>query len=80
MVDNGLLEEIIALRKEGSRIYGSENVIDHEEGIFQSIGRFCGPRLQDKASDQNLYSQVTKNSPASQPTHSPLHIHFSHLR
>jgi tRNA dimethylallyltransferase len=41
MVDNGLLEEIIALRREGTRIYGSENVIDHEEGIFQSIGRFA---------------------------------------
>jgi tRNA dimethylallyltransferase len=39
MVDAGLLEEIKALRDEGRRIYGSENVIDHEEGIFQSIGK-----------------------------------------
>lgn len=35
----GLIDEIKQLRQEAVRLYGSEETIDHQEGIFQSIGR-----------------------------------------
>lgn len=38
MLANGLLREIAELRGVAERIYGSSDVIDHTEGIFQSIG------------------------------------------
>ncbi|KAJ9121453.1 hypothetical protein QFC22_002069 [Naganishia vaughanmartiniae] len=38
MVDLGLVDEIKELRELAIRIYGTEDAIDHQEGIFQSIG------------------------------------------
>ena len=38
MLENGLLREIAELRGVAEQIYGSSDVIDHTEGIFQSIG------------------------------------------
>lgn len=35
---NGLLREIAEMRQIALEIYGSENAVDHTEGIFQSIG------------------------------------------
>ncbi|KAJ9092209.1 hypothetical protein QFC21_006955 [Naganishia friedmannii] len=39
MVDLGLVDEIKELRELAVRIYGTEDAIDHQEGIFQSIGK-----------------------------------------
>ncbi|KAI5449780.1 tRNA dimethylallyltransferase, mitochondrial [Naganishia albida] len=38
MVELGLIDEIKQLREQAVRIYGTEQTIDHQEGIFQSIG------------------------------------------
>jgi hypothetical protein len=36
----GLIDEIKQLREQAVRIYGTEQDIDHQEGIFQSIGTY----------------------------------------
>ncbi|KAJ9116773.1 hypothetical protein QFC24_006664 [Naganishia onofrii] len=41
MVDRGLIDEIKQLREEAVRVYGSEETIDHQEGIFQSYKEFA---------------------------------------
>lgn len=38
-VQLGLIDEIKQLREIAVRIYGTEEAIDHQEGIFQSIGK-----------------------------------------
>jgi hypothetical protein len=39
----GLIDEIKDLRKLAVRSYGTEEAIDHQEGIFQSIGTLSRP-------------------------------------
>ncbi|WVQ72623.1 hypothetical protein IAR50_002182 [Cryptococcus sp. DSM 104548] len=38
MLENGLLQEVAELRGIAAELFGSDNPVDHTEGIFQSIG------------------------------------------
>lgn len=41
----GLIDEIKQLREQAVQIHGTEQAIDHQEGIFQSIGKSFYPFL-----------------------------------
>ncbi|ODN94193.1 hypothetical protein L198_05044 [Cryptococcus wingfieldii CBS 7118] len=64
MLENGLLQEIEELRGIAAELFGSDNPVDHTEGIFQSIGK-SRSRLQTTIYSQKS-CQDTKN-PQSHP-------------
>ncbi|TYJ54561.1 hypothetical protein B9479_004789 [Cryptococcus floricola] len=63
MLENGLLQEIEELRGIAAELFGSDNSVDHTEGIFQSIGK-SRSRLQTTIYSQKSW-QDTKSLPTS---------------
>lgn len=80
VAQRGLLDEVLKLRQRIQQVYGDEMAVDHEEGIFQSIGAslICAAVCMSSLTEDTtrlLQAQASKNSHRSLPPHSPRQIH-----